>query len=139
MCPRQQFRYKPHTMLTNYPRLFESKCIRVLIYQHIPDEQLYCLFCYEITNQPDNFEITLFHGLLDGCVKPLNCSICKQDLIQSRKAMDCSDCFSSYFELIGYFRFFDIDYKEIRILFYDIIEREVLTLVLYDDDDEDEN
>jgi len=30
MCPRQQFRYKPHTMLANYPRLFESKCIRVL-------------------------------------------------------------------------------------------------------------
>jgi len=139
MCPRQQFRYKPHIMLTDYPRLFESKCIRVLIYQHIHDEQFYCLFCYEAINQPNDFEITLFHGLLDEQVKPLNCSICEQDLIHSRKAMDCLDCFSSYFELIGYFRFFNIDYKEIRILFYDIIEREVLKLVLYDDDDENEN
>jgi len=51
MCPRQQFRYKPHTMLANYSRLFESKCIRVLIYQFIPDQPYY-LFCYEATNHP---------------------------------------------------------------------------------------
>jgi len=139
MCPRRQFCYKPHILLTNYPRLFESKCIRVLIYQYIPDDQPCCLFCYEAINQPDNFEITLFHGLLDGQIKPLNCPICKQDLIKSRRALDCLDCFSSYFELIGCFRLFNIDYIEIKILFYDIIERKVLRFVVYDDDDENED
>jgi len=87
------------------------------------------LFCYEATNQPDNFEITLFHGFLDGYIKSLDYSICKQDLIRSRKALDCLDCFSSYFELIGYFRFFNNDYMEIKILFYDIIERKILRIV----------
>jgi len=135
MCPRQQFRYKPHTMLTNYSRLFESKCIRILIYQFIPDDQPYCLFCYQATDQPENFEITVFHGFLDGEVKSLDCSICKQDLIHSRKALDCLDCFSSYFELIGHFRSFNIDYTEIKILFYDIVERKILRMILYDDDD----
>jgi len=29
------------------------------------------------TNQPNDFEPTLFHGLLDRYVNPLDCSICK--------------------------------------------------------------
>jgi len=38
-----------------------------------------------------------------------------------------------------YFRFFNIDYMEIKILFYDIIERKILRVVTYNDDDVDED
>jgi len=139
MCPREQFHYKPHTLLANYPRLFVNKGIRVLVYRHILDQQSYCLYYYEATNQPDDFELTLFHGLLDGYINPLNCSICKQDIIRSRKALDCFDCFASYFKLIGYFRSLNIDYRKIKILFFNIMKREILRISTYDDYDEDED
>jgi len=51
--------------------------------------------------------------------------------------LDCLDCFASYFELIEYFRFLNIDYREIKILFYNIIEREILRIVTYNDNDEE--
>jgi len=56
--------------------------------------------------------------------------------------LDCFDCFASYFELIafGHFRSLNIDYREIRLLFFNIIKREVLRILTYDeDDDEDED
>jgi len=49
------------------------------------------------------------------------------------------DCFASYFELIGYFRSLNIDYREIRILFFNIMKREILRILTCDDDDENED
>jgi len=139
MCPHQHFRYKPHTLLADYPRLFVTKCIRVLAYKRTSDQQSYCLYCHDAANQPDDFKPALFHGLIDGPIDPLICSICKKDIIRSRKALDCFDCFTSYFELIGRLRTLNIDYRDVRLLFFNIIKREILRISTYDDDDEDED
>jgi len=50
-----------------------------------------------------------------------------------RKALDCFDCFASYFELIGYFRSLNIDYKDVRLLFFNIKKREILRILTYDE------
>jgi len=53
--------------------------------------------------------------------------------------LDCFECFASYLELIGYFRSLNIDYREIKILFFNIMKREILRIATYNDYDQDED
>jgi len=96
MCPNTtQYRYTPHKLLTDHPRLFFAKCYRLMSY--IVDHTPYCFDCYQSFNETAEFTMTLQHLLLDGpTLRGQPCHKCRQSIFKTRNAISCDDCFQSY-------------------------------------------
>jgi len=96
MCPHiVRYRYTPHKLLAEHPRLFVSKCYRVMTYTI--DSVPHCLNCYETLTESAELTASLQHLLIDGpTLRGTLCHICGKNLYEIRSAINCNECFSAY-------------------------------------------
>ena len=135
MCPRNNnFRNQPHVILTEHPRLFEMKCLRVASYNGTIVKL--CPACYGEALEPSFLNSNIIHALIlsDPYVQRDYCFKCETALYQIESALSCNDCFRCYFDLVDYIRCRDHNPRDIRHAYYDVLEEKIKRLTIVNED-----
>jgi len=135
MCPPfLKYRYAPHKLLTEHPRLFISKYYKMTSYRH--DSVLQCLHCYlKITNATE-FTATWRHLLIDGpTIRGEICQVCRKKLFQFQSAVNCDECFNAYMNIATGVREDGNDPRNLKGFLYDILREQIIRLFYVEDFD----
>jgi len=135
MCPPfVKYRYAPHKLLTEHPRLFMSKCYKMTGYTY--NSVLHCLDCYLKISNATEFTASWRHLLIDGpALRGTICGICGSRLFQSQSAVNCNECFNAYMYIAAKTRETGNDPRNIKGFLYDILREQLVRLFLIEDFD----
>jgi len=136
MCPpNNNFRYQPHVILAEHPRLFEMKCLRVTSFNETIIKL--CPACYETALGSSFLEPNTQHALIlsDPYIqRNYNCDQCNTSLYRIESALSCNDCFRSYFNLVYYVRCRGHNPQDIHHLYFDVLKEKVTRLTILSED-----
>jgi len=135
MCPHLvRYRYMPHKLLVEHPRLFVSKCYKVISYTI--DSVQHCLNCYDKITRAVEFTASIQHWLIDGpTLRGTLCHICGVKLFQVRSAISCNECFNAYMYITTKARETGNDPRNLKGFLYDILREQLIRLFFVEDFD----
>jgi len=135
MCPNiVKYRYTPHKLLTEHPRLFFSKCYKLTTYT--VDSVPHCLNCYELITENVEFTASLQHLLIDGpTLRGTLCHICGKSLFKIRSAISCDECFNAYMYIATRTRETGNDPRDLKGFLYDVLRKQLIRLFIAEDVD----
>jgi len=135
MCPPfSKYRYAPHKLLSEHPRLFISKCYKMTAYTH--NSVLHCFDCYTRLTNVTEFNASLRHLLIDGpTLRGTICQICGTRLFQVQSAVSCNECFSAYMYIAAKARETGNDPRNLKGFLYDILREQLIRLFIAEDFD----
>jgi len=135
MCPNNvTYRYAPHKLLAEHPRLFHAKCYKMI--KFTVNSMPLCLNCYESITRNTEYASSFQHILLDGPkLTGTLCFICNKSLFTVRSAVNCNDCFGAYMYIATKTRETGHNPHDIRGFLYDIPRQQLIRLFLVEDVD----
>jgi len=130
MCPNSvKYRYTPHKLLTEHPRLFFAKCYKSITYtiNSVP----YCLDCYELITGNAEFTSSFQHLLLDGpTLRGMPCHACRKSLFSTRSAISCDECSNAYMCIATRTRETGNNPRDLKGFLYDILREQLIRLFI---------
>jgi len=135
MCPNLvRYRYTPHKLLDEHPRLFVSKCYKMTSYTI--DSVPHCLDCYDRITEAVEFTATIKHLLIDGpTLRGTICEVCRKRLFQVQSAISCNECFNAYMYIAMRTRETGNDPRDLKGFLYDVLREQLIRLFIAEDFD----
>jgi len=135
MCPNiVNYRYVPHKLLAEHPRLFYSKCYKMIKYT--VNSMPLCLNCYENITGNTEFTSSFQHLLIDGpTLRGTLCYVCHKSLFTTRSAINCDDCFNAYMYIAIRTRETGNNPRDLKGFLYDILTQQLIRLFIAEDVD----